>query len=168
MMRCSRVTHGRLETSDHLSNPDRALRGRKSPYQTVQRLCTLEVAFNHILAFFFSLAPSSLVAELFERHVGIQNYGAVTFRGRQIENETVTQPDLVFDGDHAFLTIEVKTSSKSRIEQLQKYAYLRAVAEKYKEGRAHALLFLAPFPQQRLFKEKFEGWDAASAMQARG
>jgi hypothetical protein len=156
------------EDLDHLSNPDRRKRGRESPYQTVERLRKLEVAFNHILAFFFSLAPSSIVVELFKRHVGIQNCGDVTFRGRQIENETVTQPDLVFDGEHAFLTIEVKTSSKSRIEQLQKYAHLHAVAEKSKEGRAHGLLFLAPYKQQYLFKEKFEGWDAAKRQAGEG
>jgi hypothetical protein len=68
-----------------------------------------------------------MVVELFKKNLGIQDYGEVSFRGRQIENETVTQPDLVFDGERAFLTIEVKTSSKSRIEQLQKYAYLHAL-----------------------------------------
>jgi hypothetical protein len=157
------------EDLDHLSNSERERdRKRKSPYQTIARLRKLEVPFNHILAFFFSLAPSSIVAELFKRNLGIQDCGEVSFRGRQIENETVTQPDLVFDGEQAFLTIEVKTSSKSRIEQLQKYAYLHAVAEKSRGGRTHGLLFLAPFPQQHLFKEKFEGWDAAKRQAGEG
>jgi hypothetical protein len=153
---------------DHLSNPERERRGRKSPHQTVKRLRKLEVAFNHILAFFFSSAPTSIVVELFKRHVDVVNCGEVTFRSRQIENELVTQPDLVFDGEDAFLTIEGKTSSKSRIEQLQKYAYLHAVAEKSKGGRAHGLLFLAPYSRQHLFKEKFEDWDAAKRQAGEG
>jgi hypothetical protein len=157
------------EDLDHRSIRDRKkVAKRESPYQTVARLRKLEVPFNHILAFFFSLAPSSIVAEVFKRNLGIQDYGEVSFRGRQIESGTVTQPDLVFDGERAFLTIEVKTSSKSQIEQLQKYAYLHAIAEKSKGGRAHGLLFLAPFPQQLLFKESSKDGTRPSGKQARG
>jgi hypothetical protein len=104
------------------------------------------------------LAPSAVVIELFTKYVSVEDCGDVRLLGRQeVERDLcadVTQPDLVFDGELAFLTIEVKTSSKTRIEQLQKYAYLHALAAKAKPGRIHALLFLSPYQQNKLFKEK--------------
>ena len=136
---------------------------RTSPYQTVERLRHIEIPFNHILAFFFTLAPSRVVTDLFNHHVfndhvGVCGCGEVELLGRQIEYESVTQPDFVFKGDHAFLTIETKITSKTSIEQLQKYAFLHAVAESKQPGRIHGLMFLAPYPKEQLFREKFESW----------
>ncbi len=161
------------EDLDHLSNPERETqRKRKSPSQTVERLRKLEVPLNHILAFFFSLAPSSVVIELFTKYASVEDYGEVRLLGRQdVERDLcadVTQPDLVFDGEGAFLTMEVKTSSKTKIEQLQKYAYLHALAAEAKPGRTHELLFLSSYPRSKLFKEQFVGWDEIKTQAAVG
>jgi hypothetical protein len=140
---------------DHLSDPNRASKGRSSPYDTVERLRRMEVPLNHILGFFFSLAPPFLVTELFKRHVGIEATGDVAYLGREFERrevvDSVTQPDFAFENDHAFLTIETKINSRSSIEQLQKYAYLHALIRERRPGRTHGLLFLTPDPDERFF-----------------
>jgi len=71
-------------------------------------------------------------------------------------------------GERAFITIEVKTSSKTKIDQLQKYAYLHALAAQAKPERIDALLFLTPYPQDKLFKEKLVGWDTIKTQAANG
>jgi hypothetical protein len=156
------------EDLEHLSNPKR----KRSPNQTVARLRKVEVPFNHILALFFSLAPSSVMIELFRKYASVEDCGDVRLLGRhEVERDLcadVTQPDLVFDGELAFLTIEVKTSSNTRIEQLQKYAYLHSLAAKAKPGRIHALLFLSPYQQDKLFKEKLVGWNEIKMKAAEG
>ena len=128
---------------------------RKSPYDTVKRLQTLEVPFNHLLSFVFSLAPPRLAGELFKEKVGVQFDGEVNFLGRAIDKDpdvgSVTQPDFAFDGDHAFLTIETKIGSQSSIEQLQKYAFLHAIRRRNRPSRAHGHLFITPYGEQRLF-----------------
>ena len=97
---------------DHLSNPRRADRGRSSPYETVERLRRLEVPFNHLLAFFFSLAPSRFVVELFELYCGIEASGDVAYLGRnferQLQIDLITQLDFAFENERVFLTIETK------------------------------------------------------------
>lgn len=133
---------------DHLSDPGRASKGRPSPYDTVERLRRIEVPLNHILAFFFSMAPASLIGELVKRHVGIEPMGDVAYLGREFERQevfdSITQPDFAFDNDHTFLTIEAKLNSYSSIEQLQKYAFLHALIRERRPGRRRGMLFLTP------------------------
>jgi hypothetical protein len=159
------------EDLDHLSNPKRETdRKRKSPTQTVAALRRLEVPFNHILAFFFSLAPSLFVAQLFEVHTGVEPSGDLKFRGREFERrfriDTITQPDFVFEGDRAFLTIETKIDSKSSIEQLQKYAFLHSAVQQTEPGREHGLLLLTPYPERDLFRGNISSVAAARQMAA--
>lgn len=155
------------EDLDHLSNSERK---RKSPYQTVARLRKLEVPFNHILAIFFSLAPAEFVAELFQSHCDVDELTTVNHLGRDFEREEkidlITQPDFVFENEHAFLTIETKLNSKSSLEQLQKYAYLHHLIREKKKGRQHALLYLTPHDEARLFPGKLQSIDEARKVAA--
>jgi hypothetical protein len=124
------------------------------------------VPLNHILAFFFSLAPPSLIVELFKRHATIEPIGDVAYLGRVFERQeafdSITQPDFAFDNDHTFLTIETKLNSHSSIEQLQKYAFLHALVRERRPGRTLGMLFLTPHPDERLF-----GTAAKSVAEAR-
>ncbi len=141
---------------DHLSDPRRADKGRPSPYQTVKRLRRFSV--YHLLGFFFSLAPSRFVVELFELYGGVEASGSVAYLGRDFERrlqiDSITQPDFVFENERVFLTIETKINSKSSIEQLQKYAYLHAFMQDRKPRRQHGLLYLTPYKTESLFRER--------------
>lgn len=143
---------------DHLSDPQRARKGRPSPNDTIKRLRRLEVPFNHLLGFFFSLAPTPFVVDLFQPLVVAEACGDLVFLGRDFERrlriDGITQPDFVFTSDRAFLTIELKIESKSSIEQLQKYAFLHSFVEQSNPGRTHALLFLTPHQESSLFPGK--------------
>jgi hypothetical protein len=150
---------------DHHSDRDRHKGKRPSPYDTVTRLRRLEVAFNHILAIFFCLAPSRFVAELFEAHCGVQDFAPLTHLGRDFERkaeiDSITQPDFVFENDQVFLTVEVNLDSKSSLEQLQKYSYLHCLVREQNLGRQHALLYLTRQSEALLFPGKITSLNQA-------
>lgn len=135
------------------------------PAEVLLRLRRVEEPMNHLLSVFFSLAPSSLVHDLFRQFVSMTTSGDLALMGRKVERElqlgSLSQPDFAFDSPTAFLTIECKVGpNKSSYDQLLKYAALHARAENKNPGRVHGLLFVTPSAREHLFPIPFTDWSA--------
>ena len=148
------------ERLEHFSGPKENAKGRYE--RVMERLMCIEEPLNHIIGLFFDLAPSNFVRKLFADYCDLASNGQFRLLGRSIEKEfhlgNFSQPDFAFDGHDSFLTIEAKIDHTSGMDQLVKYAALHHKAALRRPGRNHALLFLSKEPQEKLFKEKIEGW----------
>lgn len=122
-----------------------------------QHLSKKEVPFNHILNIFFALFP------LEKLPLGLsKNARALSSR----ENEAIyrqqnglTQPDLFVVDDDEHVGIELKTTSKSSHEQVEKYVAFSRQLDATKPLR---LVMLTPYDdEEHIFKGNVAGVDCS-------
>lgn len=137
-----------------------------SDFDTVKkRLRVMEVTLNHNINQFFFLAPDSLRNKVFEVVFGPAFEGTFRLHGREqsyFGRENVMQPDFLFTSEEAVVSIEMKVTSQSSIDQVMKYALLGFVLEKQEQEQQHKqhylmLLGRGSFMQQ--FKDGFRAED---------
>ena len=80
----------------------------------------LEQSLNHLLNLFFALFP------LEKLDLGVDHDGYEMLSSRRLDElerdmQNVTQPDLYFVGTGSHLAIELKTKSRSSLDQVKKY-----------------------------------------------
>jgi hypothetical protein len=118
----------------------------------------LEVPLNHILGFFFSLAPQDFVEKLESRVFSdghSDTYRSVgIFELRQTHPHDPTQPDVFLVSTSTCMSIEVKIASKSDEVQVAKYAMLHGVQmnRNGKQSRSR-LIYLTPRPMAKTWRE---------------
>jgi hypothetical protein len=115
----------------------------------------MEVTLNHILKFFFALAPASVPSRIIELAFGHKDASGLHLysysQERELPKWTSCQPDFVFIGSGSTLSLEMKLDHKSSVEQVLKYALLALALEcshdkqdKADDSRlAHRLVFLS-------------------------
>lgn len=88
----------------HRSDPQHV---NGTPSEVLARLRRIEEPLNHIVGVFFSLAPPSLLQDLFVKFVGLPTSDDLSLMGRSVEQElnvcSLTQPDFAFSSPTAFL-----------------------------------------------------------------
>lgn len=109
-----------------------------------------EVSLNHLLRFFFSLAPAALVARLFAAQVPgwtperlESQVGPTLDVAKSID---ICQPDFIFTGLDSIVALEMKVGHKASVEQAIKYALFlhHFGATAGSPLRMPFLLFMAP------------------------
>ena len=131
----------------------------------------IEVTLNQLLNQFFTLAPVSLRAELFEARFGTA-FAPLDFWGddtvRALGVESIVQPDLLFVSDSEVVSIEMKIRAKCSVAQVLKYALLGVAVESHTgRRRSHSLLLLGKGDFSDLWQERFASVaELQQAMQA--
>ncbi len=121
----------------------------------------MEVSLNHILALFFSLAPRDFIQVLefaaFGSHSSAAFRQVSLFELRTGNKHDPTQPDVFLVSADRCLSIEVKVSATSGLEQVAKYALLH-LDFALRNGiptDGSRLIYLTPRPVSLTWKEKF-------------
>lgn len=119
----------------------------------------LEVSLNHVTNILFSLYPLYKL-DCFntadESHIMMSAWQLELL---QREQKNATQPDLFFKGKDKNIAIELKTNSKSNLDQILKYINFNKsiLGDDKKEFE---LIFLTPQEDvSKIFKEKFKSSD---------
>ena len=126
-----------------------------------EHLRVMEVTLNHNFSQFLSLAPREFRRQLFQRIFSSPFEDDYVMHGRGVEEvyglPQSTQPDLFFTSPNQVVSLEMKLSAKSSIEQVIKYALL-GLADEIASGQEkhHYLVFLSPGAFSSLWKE---GWN---------
>ena len=133
-----------------LNRHARAASGENRVEQVLKSLRAAEVSLNHILKFFFNLAPSALTArfltaslagwtpEHVETHISPKQDVAPGI--------DLCQTDILFEGTASRVALELKIGAKTSLDQIMKYAvFLRVYGGQSSPGRKMPyLLFMSP------------------------
>ena len=128
-----------------------------------KHLRSMEVTLNQLMLQFFSLAPPSFRNRVFEKAMGQQPVsGEFSLSGWQLGDGwpkwSTCQPDFFFTApsENRTVSIEMKTTTKSNVGQVLKYALLALAAEQKlgQEGMKHSLIFLGPTSFASLWASK--------------
>jgi hypothetical protein len=109
-----------------------------------------EEILNHIFDLTFSIAPDSVINEIFLKPLGFDDKGQFKSVGREATSRynwkgNVTQQDGFFVSEDSAIAVEIKLKSSSCPEQVLKYTSLLAWEELYKGTRKNiGLLFIIP------------------------
>lgn len=116
---------------------------------------SLEVSLNHILNIFFSLYSLGNL-DCFNSDISHAILSSWQLEQYAREQKNATQPDIFFIGDTTNIAIELKTKSKSNLNQVLKYAvFNNAIGQD--DIKPLVIYFIAPYKDvSRLFKEKFD------------
>jgi hypothetical protein len=100
----------------------------------------MEVTLNHIMKFFFSLAPASVICRTLSEGLGREVGKDYALSNLQFES---CQPDFLFLANGGACSIVMKLDSKTSIDQALKYA-LMGLAIEQQRGKElnHGLIFL--------------------------
>lgn len=123
----------------------------------------IEVSLNQILNIFFYFLPYSIFYKFIEEVTNkpVWNEKYVLYL-KEVENiidwmNFSTQPDFFFIWDKSNIYIEMKTKSKSNLEQLMKYAFLHIKdCERSNHKKDLTLIFLWNWEFEKLWKEKYK------------
>ena len=134
--------------------------------KTMEHIKNIEVSLNQILNIFFYFLPYNLFYKLVENTTNkpIWNDNYILYL-KEVENiidwiNGSTQPDFFFIWERANISIEMKTKSKSSLDQLMKYAYLHIKdCERTGSNKDYTLIFLWNWEFKNLWKDKFENVD---------
>ena len=130
--------------------------------EVLNHIDQMEVSLNHQLLFFFSLLPSSIAKELFEKSLNNKFDDNFALDGKMVGEmlssiKDMTQPDFVFFGEKNIIYIEMKTDTKSSLEQVFKYSLFHLLIEdKLNKKLEPNLLFLGKGNFKNLFREHFD------------
>ena len=130
--------------------------------KSLNHIKNIEVSLNQILKIFFYFLPDKL----------FRNFININYKKDFLENNYflylkeieeliewinwATQPDFFFIWEKSNIFIEIKTKSKSSLEQLMKYIFLHIKdCERVWKNKKLILIFLAKWDFKNLFKEKF-------------
>jgi hypothetical protein len=128
--------------------------------KVVRHLRKIEVTLNHNISQFLLLAPKSLHRRLYN-NLFARNFNLpFAMHGRGVDDHfelaNAMQPDFLFISDNEVISIEMKVSAKSSIDQVLKYALLGLAVEiKSSSPRGHYLGFLGSGEFRDQWKEKF-------------
>lgn len=136
-----------------------AEKGFKFP-KAKKRLQGLEVPLNHIITYFFLLAPNALCKALFGELFGGPFSADLVLQGRNVDTQfrldNSMQPDFVFLSETDVVSIEMKLSAKCCVDQILKYALLGLAVELDKgHTEQHHLAILGSEPFCK-WKERFK------------
>lgn len=127
----------------------------KNADEMYEHINNMEVSLNHVLNLFFSLYPLHKL-ECFgadESHVMMS---AWQLESLQREQKNATQPDMFFQGKSKNIAIELKTGSKSTLDQVVKYIKFNQALNDSSE-KDFELIFLTPYSDmKKIFKEKYQ------------
>lgn len=131
---------------------------RRSVRDAIKRIRRIEVSFNHVLSFFFRLAPAEFACKLLATAFpGAAPPRDLELIGREIEARfdlrNFTQPDILFVGDDALICIEMKVDAKTDVEQVFKYAALLAHLDPAGTKRRY-LIYMGPKKFADLWRTK--------------
>lgn len=115
----------------------------------------MEVSLNHILNIFFSLFPLGKM-NCFDADESQTMMSAKQLEQIQREQKNATQPDMFFQGKTKNIAIELKTGSKSSLEQIKKYIKFNSELPD-SLTKDFELIFLTPQSEiKKIFTEKYE------------
>ena len=131
--------------------------------KAMQHVKNIEVSLNHILNIFFYFLPYDLfykfIEEVTNKPVWSEKYVLYLDEVEDLiewVNES-TQPDFFFVWDKSNIYIEIKTKSKSSLEQVMKYAFLHIKdCERCNHEKDCTLIFLWDKDFPNLWKEKYQ------------
>jgi hypothetical protein len=118
-------------------------------WESVSRL---ETTLNHVLNIFFALYPVEKL-HLTDSAGRLEMIGSRRLEEIQRAMKNETQPDFFFEAEAFNFAIELKTKSKSNLEQIRKYiAFQQHIAA----DKPLHLLYLTPHTEiTEIFEEKF-------------
>jgi 23S rRNA U2552 (ribose-2'-O)-methylase RlmE/FtsJ len=122
----------------------------------------MEVSLNHQLLFFFSLLPKNVIKKLFKKSFNCNLSDEFALNGKMVEEilcsiKDMTQPDFVFFGEKNIVYIEMKTDSKSDLEQVFKYSLFHLIIEDMMKKKLQPnLLFLGKGDFKNIWREHYE------------
>jgi len=139
-------------------NPNAKLKDLKDVRRQLRRL---EVTLNQTLQQFFALAPNRLRNALFAKIFGDSLDDQFIMHGRDVDKyfalDNCMQPDFVFSSDRQVVSLEMKTASKSSLDQVLKYALLGlAVEQKQGREKMHYFALLGPGSLSQQFAGHFD------------
>ena len=111
--------------------------------QMWRHVSRLEVATNHMLNLYFTLVPFAELNRV-GAWVAEDNYellSSTSLRAASDGFRTFTQPDLYLRGDRMDLALELKTSTRTSVDQVSKYIGFQGL---YAPGRPWTLLYVTP------------------------
>jgi hypothetical protein len=120
----------------------------------------MEVTLNHIMKYFFSLSPASVICRTLSEGLGREigkDYTISSLRFDKVLTKSC-QPDFLFLANSGVCSLEMKLDSKTSINQVLKYALMGlAVEQQVGKELSHGLVFLG--------KGKFEEiWPKSSGV----
>jgi hypothetical protein len=140
-------------------NPDSNFKNDEEIFEHIGKL---EFTLGNQLDTFFSLLPEELITKLFSQIAKEQLGSKMSYYGVDyvaLMNNTM-QPDIVMLNDDYAVYVELKTKTKSNLEQYHKYLKLhRAIEEHLHTKRKMVMLFLTKCEMTELFEEGFKDFD---------
>ncbi len=134
----------------------------KNQNLALEHVKQLEVSLNQILNIFFYFLPYSIFKKLLEviidKNIDEDNYSLYFNDISEIIDwvNKSTQPDFFFIWSKINIAIEIKTNSKSSLDQIMKYSFLHLKEiEKSWLNKKFVLIFIWKWDFQNLWKEKF-------------
>jgi len=133
----------------------------KNGHEALSHVKDMEVSLNHILSIFFRLVPNDYVLGLQKVAFGNSfndEYRLIgCFELRKYLPNDPTQPDLFMMSDTNCFSIELKTKSKTTVEQTVKYALLHRYHQfKLNRHLGSYLLYITPKSFNKAWKEKID------------
>ena len=126
----------------------------KSKYKNISdvlsHLRSIEVPLNHQFNIFFRLSPQDFIGQLLTKCFNKPPNDNYVFHGNNelaeyIQNEA-TQPDILLSGNATNFAIELKTTTKSSLEQVAKYLLLHKLNQNHhNKNKQFYLLYLTPY-----------------------
>jgi hypothetical protein len=133
-----------------LNRHAKAAPGENKLAEVLNKVRQSEVALNHLVSLFFSIAPNGLVRRFFGRFLTGWSSEAVETHGHPkldiAQKVDICQTDLLFEGVASMIAVEMKIRHKTSLDQIIKYAlFLHHYGKPHgKSGKQPFLLFLSP------------------------
>ena len=130
-----------------------------------QHISNMEVSLNHLFSILLSISPNRLTRLITQKSLGLAvqdkyflDQVDVT-RINKIMGDA-TQPDVVMTGQKSRVMIEMKTGTKTSLNQYYKYLLFTYFMDKETKPQTSYLIYLAKDSLERTWREKFTSQEA--------
>jgi hypothetical protein len=158
---CYQTLHFFFWEPQHLGKQKNYESVYNTPVKVMNHLKTMEVTLNHHLNTFLLLAPLTFRRRLFKRCFGFCPSEDHQMHDQQLADDLgiggSIQPDFCFRSASSLVSLEMKITAKSSIEQFLKYLLLGLadeIASKHK--KEHCLGFIGPDTFSALWKSGYK------------